>query len=43
MLAIQKNEVKELKCIFLGMVLSTVGASLLVNILTGTIKAGQDF
>ena len=47
-----KNEVKEQKEEFLSMLLGTLGASLLGNILTGkgkiragegTIRAGQDF
>ena len=47
-----KNEAKELKGGFLGMLLSTLGASLLGNLLTGkgtitvgegTFRAGQDF
>ena len=49
-----KNEVKEQKREFLGMLLGTVGASLLGNLLTsqgqgtiwegkGTIRAGHDF
>ena len=47
-----KNETKEQKVLFLGMLLGTVGASLLGNLLTGkgtvragecTVRAGQDF
>ena len=47
-----KNEAKEQKGEFLVMLLDTLGASLLVNLLTGkgnikagegTIRAGQDF
>ena len=40
-----KNEVKEQKGGFLSMLLGTLGASLLVNLLTGkgTIRAGEDF
>ena len=47
-----KNEAKEQKGGFLGMLLGTLGASLLGNLLTskgtiradeGTIRAGQDF
>ena len=40
-----KNEAKEQKRGFLGMLLGTVGASLLGNLLTGkgTIRASQDF
>ena len=47
-----KNEAKEQKGGFLGMLLDTLGASLLENLLTGkgtirageaTIRAGQDF
>ena len=30
-----KNEVKEQKCVFLGMLLGTLGATLLGNLLTG--------
>ena len=47
-----KNEAKEQKGVFLGMLLDTLGASLLRNLLTGkgtiragegTIRANQDF
>ena len=40
-----KNEAKEQKDRFLSMLLSTLGDSLLGNLLTGkrTIKGGQDF
>ena len=47
-----KNETKEQKGLFLGMLLGTLGASLLGNLLTGkgtvragecTVRAGQDF
>ena len=47
-----KNEAKEQKGGFLGMLLGTLGASLLGNLLTGkgtikagegTVRAGQDF
>ena len=40
-----KNEAKKTKCRFLSIVLRTLGASLLGNLLTGksTIRAGQDF
>ena len=40
-----KNEGKEQKGGFLGMLLGTLGASLSVNLLTGkgTIRAGQTF
>ena len=47
-----KNETREQKGRFLGMLLGTLGASLLGNVLTGkgkiragegTIRAGQDF
>ena len=40
-----KNEAKEQKGGFLSMLLGTLGASLLVNLLTGkgTIRAGEDF
>ena len=40
-----KNEAKEPKEDFLGKLLDTLGASLLLNLLTGkdTIREGQDF
>ena len=47
-----KNEAKEQKCRFLGILLGTLGASLIRNLQTskspirpgeGTIRAGQDF
>ena len=40
-----KNEAKEQKEDFLGNLLDTLGASLLLNLLTGkdTIREGQDF
>ena len=40
-----KNEAKEQKCGFFSMLLDTLGASLLGNLLKGkgTIRAGQDF
>ena len=36
-----KNETKEQKGGFLGMLLGTLGASLLGNLLTGTIRSGE--
>ena len=36
-----KNEAKEQKRGFLGMLLGTLGASLLGNLLTGTIRLGE--